>query len=90
MPGNDASPSDFHKKPPLNNYRTCSRKVHQVNPCGLDSRGMHMTTPNPMQSLLRRHLGVDAFALDGDDTAVLDSWADKPRKIDVKALEAKR
>ena len=49
-----------------------------------------MTEPNPMQTLLRRHLGVDAFALDGDDTLVIDSWADRPRKVDVKSLEAKR
>lgn len=39
-----------------------------------------MTDPNPMQALLRRHLGVDAFALDGDATEVQDNWLDKPRK----------
>ena len=39
-----------------------------------------MTDPNPMQSLLRRHLGVDAFALDGDETEVQDRWTDRPRK----------
>lgn len=39
-----------------------------------------MTDPNPMQSLLRRHLGMDAFALDGDETEVQDRWSDKPRK----------
>lgn len=49
-----------------------------------------MSDPNPMQALLRRHLGVDAFALDGDDTQVLDSWADRPRKLDPKALEPRR
>lgn len=40
-----------------------------------------MTDPNPMQSLLRRHLGVDAFALDGDDTDVQDRWTDRTRKV---------
>ena len=39
-----------------------------------------MTDPNPMQALLRRHLGVDAFALDGDETDVQDRWTDRPRK----------
>jgi hypothetical protein len=42
--------------------------------------GGSMPEHNPMQNLLRRHLGVDAFALDGDDTDVLDSWFDKPRR----------
>ena len=32
-----------------------------------------------MQTLLRRQMGIDAFGLDGDDTAVWDSWADAPR-----------
>lgn len=45
--------------------------------------GCTMTDPNPMQSLLRRHLGVDAFALDGDDTEVQDRWTDKPRKVHI-------
>lgn len=49
-----------------------------------------MTEPNPMQTLLRRHLGMDAFALDGDDTQVLDSWADRPRKLDLGKIEAKK
>jgi hypothetical protein len=40
-----------------------------------------MTDHNPMQSLLRRHLGVDSFALDGDDTDVQDRWTDRPRKV---------
>ena len=40
-----------------------------------------MTDHNPMQSLLRRHLGVDSFALDGDDTEIQDRWTDKPRKV---------
>lgn len=51
--------------------------------------GCRMTEPNPMQTLLRRHLGVDSFSLDGDDTEVLDSWADRPRKQDLGKIDAK-
>lgn len=40
-----------------------------------------MSEPNPLQVVLRRNLGVDAFSLDGDSTEVLDSWADRPRKV---------
>lgn len=40
-----------------------------------------MTDPNPMQTLLRRHLGVDSFALDGDDTDVEERWTDQRRKL---------
>ena len=40
-----------------------------------------MTDPNPMQALLRRHLGVDAFALDGDETEVQDNWLERPRNV---------
>lgn len=39
------------------------------------------TDPNPMQALLRRHLGVDAFALDGDETEIVDRWTDERRKV---------
>jgi hypothetical protein len=39
-----------------------------------------MPEHNPMQSLLRRHLGMDAFALDGDDTDLAESWQDRPRR----------
>lgn len=42
-----------------------------------------MTDPNPMQALLRRHLGVDSFALDGDATDVQDRWTDQPRKTKI-------
>ncbi|MHB1262224.1 MAG: hypothetical protein ACYC2H_10980 [Thermoplasmatota archaeon] len=40
-----------------------------------------MSEPNPLQVVLRRNLGLDAFSLDGDATEVLDSWADRPRKV---------
>lgn len=37
---------------------------------------------NPMQTLLRRQMGIDAFGLDGDDTPLWDSWSDRPRAVD--------
>jgi hypothetical protein len=40
-----------------------------------------MTDPNPLQSVLRRSMGVDAFSLDGDDTEVQDNWSERPRKV---------
>lgn len=40
-----------------------------------------MSEPNPLQAVLRRNLGVDAFSLDGDDTEIQDSWADRPRRV---------
>jgi hypothetical protein len=36
--------------------------------------------PNPMQVILRRQMGLDVFALDGDDTDVQDTWQDDPRR----------
>jgi hypothetical protein len=39
-----------------------------------------MSDPNPIQIVLRRQMGVDAFALDGDSTDVPDSWQDQPRR----------
>ena len=38
-----------------------------------------MMDSNPMQVILRRQMGLDVFALDGDDTDVQDTWQDKPR-----------
>ena len=52
-----------------------------TTPSVASTPGGCMTDPNPMQSLLRRHLGVDSFALDGDDTDVQDRWTDQPRKV---------
>ncbi len=34
---------------------------------------------NPIQTLLRRQMGIDAFGLDGDDTVLWDDWTDQPR-----------
>lgn len=36
---------------------------------------------NPMQELLRRQMGMDAFALDGDDTDIPDPWQPKPSGV---------
>lgn len=39
-----------------------------------------MGRPNhPMQELLRREMGIDAFALDGDATELGERWEDRPR-----------
>jgi len=48
-----------------------------------------MSEPNPLQVVLRRNLGVDAFSLDGDATDVQDHWADKPRraKLELNPLQ---
>jgi len=35
---------------------------------------------NPMADLLREELGIDAFALDGDDRVLVGSWQDQRRK----------
>lgn len=37
--------------------------------------------PNPLQAVLRRNLGVDAFSLDGDATDVQNDWSEKRRKV---------
>jgi hypothetical protein len=71
-------------------YRTYSGKVYRVQVGGQDSRGTLMVEPNPMQSIFRRQLGVDAFALDGDETQVLDPWSDRPRKKDLTSLQPRR
>ena len=51
------------------------------------SRRMAMVqhTPNPIQAVIREQLGVDAFALDGDDTEVADAWLDRKRTIAPRA-----
>ncbi len=40
-----------------------------------------MSEPNPLQVVLRRSLGVDAFALDGDDTETQNDWSERRRKV---------
>lgn len=39
-----------------------------------------MTEPNPLQVVLRRNLGVDAFSLDGDDTNAQNDWSERRRR----------
>jgi len=34
---------------------------------------------NPMQAVIRRQMGIDAFALDGDDSELFETWSDRPR-----------
>ncbi len=43
---------------------------------------------NPIQNLLRRQMGIDAFGLDGDDTPLWDSWADQPRSREEAPLSS--
>jgi hypothetical protein len=38
-------------------------------------------TPNPIQAVLRNQMGVDAFALDGDETEVAEAWQDRRRTV---------
>lgn len=38
-----------------------------------------MTDPNPMQNLLRRQMGIDSFALDGNEEVLWETWEDRPR-----------
>lgn len=33
-----------------------------------------------MHELLHQEMGIDSFALDGDDTAVADPWQDRPAR----------
>lgn len=37
-----------------------------------------MRSGNPLQDVLRQQVGLDAFAIDGDDTLVLEPWTDRP------------
>jgi len=36
------------------------------------------TDRHPLHVVLHQHMGVDSFALDGDDTQVSDPWQDRP------------
>lgn len=40
-----------------------------------------MSEPNPLQTVLRRNLGVDAFSLDGDDTETQNDWSERRKKL---------
>lgn len=39
-----------------------------------------MQPRNPLQELLHQQVGIDSFALDGDETQILESWQDRPRR----------
>ena len=36
---------------------------------------------NPLHEVLHQQVGIDSFALDGDDTPIVESWQDRPRKV---------
>jgi len=38
-----------------------------------------MPDANPMQRLLRRQMGIDSFALDGEAEVLWETWEDRPR-----------
>lgn len=35
--------------------------------------------PNPVQNVLRRQMGIDAYGMDRDDEVLWESWMDRPR-----------
>lgn len=39
---------------------------------------------NPLHEVLHQQVGIDTFALDGDDTQIVESWQDRPRKVLVR------
>lgn len=39
-----------------------------------------MPAKNPLHELLHQQVGIDSFALDGDDTVVLEPWQDRPAR----------
>ena len=44
------------------------------------SRVASMQPKNPLHELLHQQVGIDTFALDGDDTLVLEPWQDRPAR----------
>lgn len=42
--------------------------------------GPSTSDTNPMQTILRRQMGIDSFALDGQDEVLWETWEDQPRK----------
>jgi hypothetical protein len=36
---------------------------------------------HPLHQLLHKHIGIDSFALDGDDTRISEGWDEKPRRL---------
>ncbi|MGB0652039.1 MAG: hypothetical protein ACPGQL_02465 [Thermoplasmatota archaeon] len=41
---------------------------------------MNATGRHPIHELLHDEMGIDSFALDGDETVVVESWQDRPRR----------
>ncbi len=40
-----------------------------------------MNPKNPLQVLLHQQVGIDSFALDGDDTQIVETWDERPRRV---------
>lgn len=39
-----------------------------------------MRASNPLHEVLRQQVGLDSFAIDGDESVVLDPWSDRPER----------
>ncbi len=40
-----------------------------------------MTHPkNPLHEVLHQQVGIDSFALDGDDTLIVEAWDERERR----------
>lgn len=46
--------------------------------------------PNPLHVLLHRQIGIDSFAMDGDDTDVPEPWQDRPARCKTPAGRQRR
>ena len=44
-----------------------------------------MLSKNPLHVVLHQQVGIDSFALDGDDTDVADPWQDRPARCHTQA-----
>ncbi len=38
-----------------------------------------MMRVHPLHQVLRQQVGIDTFAVDGDETRIIEDWSDKPR-----------
>lgn len=45
------------------------------------SNGPRMRDGNPMQALLQEAMGIDSFALDGNEHFVAEPWQDRPHLV---------
>lgn len=39
-----------------------------------------MHPKNPLHEVLHQQVGIDSFALDGDETVVVEPWSDRRRQ----------